>query len=100
MFQNFAMHQWKEIRATKKTGEQREPSLPLGRHNCSNVLIKPDAYSNPREHLSIQVRQVSWLVTFLPTFSFSLWKTMVRKGKNFAVTYSCGTARDLHTIPY
>lgn len=54
-----------------------------------------------RKHCLYTLGQVSWLVTLLPSFSSALKQTMdLVKATIFCVTYSCATARDLHTVPF
>ena len=52
----------------------------------------------PRKHCQVSTAGILTcnIFTALPIF---IVKTVGNAGKNFNVTYSCATVRDLHTIP-
>jgi hypothetical protein len=68
--------------------------------NNTKKRIRPGQKLYTRKHCQFSMWQVSWLVTFLPPFPFAFGGQWTSFGKNFSVTYSCATARDLHTVPY
>ena len=60
----------------------------------------PDQPALLRESVVHWKRQVSWLVTFIPSFPSRLSRDSGYVRYKLVVTYSCATARELHTIPY
>jgi hypothetical protein len=59
--------------------------------------------ASKRESIVLNRWQVSWLVTLVPSFSsrYTGAMDMVElRHQPLNVTYSCATARDLHTVPF
>jgi hypothetical protein len=66
---------------------------------CNIIQQRNLAYFNPRKYYQKQVWQVSWLAAFYPFFSHRYGAMNIAWIKLYAA-YSCGTAHDLHMVPF